>query len=64
MEKKVEKQGKWGIMKTENAVNTVVEPYLLEIETAWLVLVVLVIVLNRTYERLKLKLLLCKSVSA
>lgn len=28
LEKKVEKQGKWGIMKTENAVNTVVEPYL------------------------------------
>ena len=25
---KVEKQGKWGIMKTENAVNTVVESYL------------------------------------
>ena len=25
---KIEKQGKWGIMKTENAVNTVVEPYL------------------------------------
>ena len=28
IEKKVEKQGKGGIMKTENAVNTVVEPYL------------------------------------
>ena len=33
LEKKVEKQGKWGIMKTENAVNTVVEPYLWGIET-------------------------------
>ena len=28
LEKKIEKQGKWGIMKTENAVNTAVEPYL------------------------------------
>jgi len=26
--KKVEKQEKWGIMKTENTVNTVVRPYL------------------------------------
>ena len=33
LEKKVEKQGKWGIMKIENAVNTVVEPYLWVIET-------------------------------
>ena len=55
LEKKVEKQGKWGIMKIENAVNTVVEPYLWVIETPcgpfrrrnmW-------IRLNRTYEWLK-----------
>lgn len=41
-------------MKTWNAVNTVVEPYLWEIETqAWLFFIPIAIALNRTYERLK-----------
>ena len=56
LEKKVEKQGKWGIMKIENAVNTVVEPYLWVIETLFQCHFLFVHhKLNRTYEWLKHK---------